>query len=88
MKVNRFDTNEEVYGYLDTRDGSIYIRSDMKGFEYLETFVHEFIHWLIWRLLPKRFHNLFHMLFDVTDSILYGWNIKVAKEYWREYNVT
>lgn len=85
MKICRYTTSEEVYGYMDDKDGSIHIRSDMHGADYLETFIHEFIHWLIWKILHKRFHKFFHCWFDMFDGFINTFDFRIVKNYYKEY---
>ena len=86
MKIYRYKTKEEVYGFVEPADLSIWIRADLRGYHYYDTLWHEVIHYWILKYVPTtRFKNLCNMVFDITHGILSTLDLKVAKNYWREY---
>jgi len=86
MRVQLFRKSKEninVYGYLD--EETIYIREDMKGIDYIETFIHEFIHWIIYKIIPTKLQRFFNCWFDMLDGFINSFNFNLVKSYYREY---
>lgn len=88
--IKRYSKDEcTSFGFYDEDEIAIYIRDDMKRTDYIEVLIHEFIHYII-HLLTLNNEALrikLHCFYDVADSIVWGWNIKAAEDYIKEYSI-
>jgi hypothetical protein len=86
MKVNRYNGRGESFGEYDLETETIYIDERLHGIDYIETFLHEMVHWYFCKVFGvNRFSNFLNMWFDMFDCFFQTWgNFKEVREI-REY---
>ena len=87
MKILKFKRTEKIYGYLDLATNNIYIREDLKGYDYIIVVVHEYMHWILYKLFGNnKIGDFFNCFFDMMDAtICTVGDIKSIRSYWRDY---
>lgn len=64
--IVRFRDGDEVAvfseGAYDVEDKVIYVRSDVQGFNFLATLIHELIEWIAYKTRLHWIHSLLHMI--------------------------